>query len=338
MKLDARQAAAFLRNVGAARLVLLHGDDEGLLRERAQVLTRQVAGTTNDPFLVVELTRDGWGRIPAEMATLSMIGGRRVVVVRDATDAVLPPVAAAMKGPGQALLILEAAGLGRGKLRSFAEGTADAAAIACYAEEGLALAGLITRLLAESQVTADADAVAWLSQTLGGDRGLVRGEVEKLVLFAGSGGRLDLDMVQACIGEGAAAAGDDGLLAASLGEVARCDAFIEASLTSGLAGIALLRMALGHLQKLHQATLRMQGGMSAAEAIRAMRPPVFYKATSAMTAALALWTTESLTRVIGEARLVELACKQTGSRPELLARRFVQTIARTAKAQRSRIG
>jgi DNA polymerase III delta subunit len=50
-----------------------------------------------------------------------------------------------------------------------------------------------------------------------------------------------------------------------------------------------------------------------------------------MVAALGLWNSEALLRAIEEARQVELACKRTGSRPELLARRFVAALARQAR-------
>lgn len=334
MKLDARQVPAFLRNPGPCRAVLLHGEDEGLIREHAQNLTRLVAGTLDDPFRVAELDRDGWPLLAGEVSALSMIGGRRVVRVREVTDAILPALQAALKTPGDALVILEAPGLGKGKLRSFAENTADAAAIACYPEEGRALTDLIRAALAEERVTADPDALAFLSATLGGDRCVVRGELEKLILLAGPGGALDLDMARAATGEAAGASADEALLAATCGDVAVADAAVDSALADGLNCIALLRTALSHLQKLHQARLRMAGGASASDAIRAMRPPVFFRAQTAMAASLGLWPQEALLRLIAEARETELACKQTGARQELLARRFVVGIARQGQARK----
>ena len=328
MKVEARSVAAFLRAPGKARLVLLYGEDEGLIRERSQGLTRGVAGSLNDPFLVVELTREGWGQIPAEIAALSMIGGRRVVVVRDATDAILPHVSAALKGPGGALLILEAAGLGKGKLRSLAEAAADGAAIGCYPDEGRGVTDLIKAGLSESKVSIDDDALAWLGQSLAGDRAVVRGEMEKLILLAGPGGRVDLDSVQVSTGQSAAGSADEGFLAAMNGQVEKADGAIEATMQEGMAGVALLRMSLGQLQKLHQARLRMDGGMSAADAVRGMRPPVFYRAQGATTACLGAWSSAGLLGAIEEARQVEMACKRTGTRPELLARRFLAGLAR----------
>jgi DNA polymerase-3 subunit delta len=331
VKIDARQIAGVLRDPSALRAILLHGEDEGLVRERAQAVTRAVAGNVSDPFLVVELNREGWMQIPAEMAALSMIGGRRVIRVRDAADAVMGPVLEAMKGPGEALLVLEAPGLGRGKLRNFAEADPKVACIACYPEEGRALMDMIRGALAELRVTADPEALSWLGETLGGDRAVVRGEIEKLALLAGAGGRVDVEMARSCTGEVAGAAGDDALIAACGGHVEAADSALEQALADGLNGVAILRMALMHLQKMHQARLRMESGQAAAEAVRAMRPPVFFKAVPAMVAALGLWNSEALLRAIEEARQVELACKRTGSRPELLARRFVAALARQAR-------
>jgi DNA polymerase-3 subunit delta len=336
VKLDARQVPAFLRDPRSCRLVLLYGEDEGLIRERAQHLTKLVAGDLHDPFRVVELDRDTWPQMSGEMAALSMIGGRRVVRVRDCADAALAHVTAAMKGPGTALLILEAPGLGKGKLRSFAEAAKDAASIGCYPEEGRALTELIRAMFGELGVSAEPDAISWLGETLGGDRSVVRGEIEKLALLAGAGGRVDMEMARACTGEVAGAQGEDGLMAATTGNAALSDAAVEASIADGLNGIGLIRMALMHLQKMHVARLRMEQGASAADAVRAMRPPVWGTAVSAMTLALGLWPAEALLRAIEEARQTELLCKQTGSRPELLARRYVAWLARQAQARKAR--
>ena len=336
MKIDPRNIANFLRAPGRVRVALIYGEDEGLVRERAEALTRSVAGSLNDPFLTTELDREGWPQLAGEMAALSMIGGRRVVRVREVGDAILPFLQAALKTQGEALLVLEAPGLGKGRLRSFGETSPDAAVIACYKVEGRALDELIRGLFAAEHVEADQDALAWLGEVLGGDRAVVRGEVEKLALLAGPGGRLDLEMAQSVAGDAASASIDEALRAATSGDLAAADAATEAAVADGLAPIALLRSALSHLQRLHQGRLAMQTGASAADAVAAMRPPVFFRAKAAIVATLTAWPEDALLRAIGEVRDVELACKQTGARQELLARRFMSTLARQGQARRRR--
>lgn len=341
MKIDPRQAARLLRDpaqaLASARLVLLYGENEGQIREYAQAFTKQVAGTLNDPFRVAELTREGWNQIDGEMAALSMMGGRRVVLVRDAGEAIHAHAKRALDGPGGALLILEAVGLSNGKLRKLAELAPDALSIACYPDEIGTMTELIRERLAESQIRIDPDALAWLGQALNGDRAVLRGEIEKLVLSAGPGGALSLEDVREIVGDSGASGADDAFLAAMGGDVVQADRALETAMDDGLGGVAVLRILLGQLQRAHQARLRMQsGGASAADAVRAMRPPVYFRAVGAMTACLTLWPADALLRAIEEARQAELACKQTGSRPELLARRFVAGLARQARARRQR--
>jgi DNA polymerase-3 subunit delta len=336
VKIEPRQAAAFLKNPGKCRAILLHGDDETLIRERGAALTKLVAGSLHDAFQVVELDRPGWSRLADEITAISMMGGRRVVRIREVTDAVLETLKSALKTPGDALVILEAPDLGRGKLRTFMEAGDTVAALACYAEDAASLQDTIRKSLSDNGVAIDGEALAWLADVLAGNRSVLRAEVEKLSLLAGAGGRIDIDLARQTAGDGASATAESGLLAATGGDIATCEAAIDRALAEGLAGIALIRMALGHLQKLHQARLRMDNGLSAADAIRALRPPVFFKLIGAMSTSLQLWPADLLARAIEEARQVEIACKQTGARQELLARRFVNALARQSQRHAQR--
>lgn len=140
MKLPPARVQAFLRDPGTCRVILLFGDDAGMIRERAADLVRLVAGSLDDPFSVTELAREDIKRLPNEAAGLSLMGGRRVVRVRDATDAAADAVAAVLKGSGPALVILEAGALPtRSKLRVLLDGAPDGASVGCYPEEGRAL-------------------------------------------------------------------------------------------------------------------------------------------------------------------------------------------------------
>ena len=106
MKLDARRIPAFLRDPGPARIVLLHGEDEGLIRQRADALTQAVIGGRDDPFRVAWLAREDHARLAEEASAIAMLGGRRVVRVRDAADALAGPLEQARPAPGDSLVVL----------------------------------------------------------------------------------------------------------------------------------------------------------------------------------------------------------------------------------------
>ena len=336
MKLSPQRVGAFLRDPGACRVVLLYGEDAGMMRERASALVRSVAGAVDDPFLVAELTRDEVGRLADEAASLPLTGGRRVVRLRDATDAATAAVTAILKGAAPALVVLEASALPpRSRLRSLVEAAPDAAAIACYPEEGRALEETIRSVLNETGVTVDRDALAWLSAQLGADRASTRQELEKLALYVGPGGRVDLDAALACVGDLAGLSLDDALFAATEGDVAMADRALELAIAEGATPVGVLRAALMHLQRLHRARLLADDGLPTAEATKSARPPVFFRRVGAFTQALGLWSSGGLMAAMAALAEAERACKRTGAPDVVLAQNAILALARRTAAGRA---
>jgi DNA polymerase-3 subunit delta len=332
MKLDARKLPAFLRDPGACRVVLIYGDDAGLIRDRAEALVRAVAGSLDDPFLVAELSRDSAGDLAAEAASLPLTGGRRVVRLREATDAVAPAVKTVLDGTAPALVVLEAGSLPtRSKLRALAEAAPDAAAIACYPEEGAALEATIRTVLGELGVGVQPDALAWLAGQLGADRASTRRELEKLALYAGPGGKVDLDAAMACVGDFAGLSLDDAVFAATEGDVAMADRALEVAMGEGAAPVQVLRAALIHLQRLQRARAAMEDGVSAEEAMRALRPPVFFRRTGGFKRALALWNRPALDAAALAMSDAERQCKRTGLPDATICRAALLTLARRSQ-------
>lgn len=335
MKLDARRASAFLRDPGSTRLVLLHGDDEGLVRQRADTLTVAVAGSKDDAFRVAWLGREDHARLAEEASAISMLGGRRVIRVREAGDGLAAAAAAVIKTPGDSLVVLEASALpSRSKLRALIETLPEGAAIACYPEEGRALGDRIAAALAAAGIALDADALQFAVDRMGSDSAAVGGEIEKLILYAGDERRLELDDVRACVGDAGAVAFDDAVFAATSGDAAAADRALERALAEGAAPVAVARGVLGHLAKLHMARGRMAEGASAEDAARSARPPVFFKRVPEFTRALKHWNEAKLTQAMRETRRVELSCKQTGSPDVLLVRRLLAALVRQGRPSR----
>ncbi|HEX2942534.1 MAG TPA: DNA polymerase III subunit delta [Rhodopila sp.] len=330
MKLAAGQIPAFLRNPKDCRVVLLFGDDVGMIRDRAEILVRSVAGSLDDPFLVTELAREDIRRLPDEAAGLSLMGGRRVVRVREATDAATDPVQTLLKSAAPALVVLEGAGMAtRSKLRTLLEAAPDGAAIGCYPEEGRALEETIRETLRAAGAGIDPDALTWLAEHLGADRASTRGELEKLALYVGPGKRVGLDDAMACVGDLAGLSLDDAMFAATTGDIGTADRALETAMAEGAAPVQVIRVALGHLQRLHRARLAMdEKGMSAADAAKTVRPPVFWQKVGAFSRSLSLWPASSLVAGMATLAEAERGCKRTGWPDQVLCRNAIMTLAR----------
>jgi DNA polymerase-3 subunit delta len=333
-KLDARRITAFLADPGAARVVLVFGEDGGLVRERGNALVRSVAG--DDPFRLVDIPREAAAKDPgllaAEAATPALTGGRRLVRVRDATDQLAEAAKTALQGPGPGLVLLEAGPLDARKgLRAVLEKAGpEAAVIACYAETGAALEASITALLEEFGVSVEPAALSWLAQQLSEDRLVMRRECEKLALYVGAGGRVSEEDAMASLAEGSALDLDAALLAATEGDAARADAALDAAFAEGAAAVQVIRGALRHVQRLEVAAVAVARGTPVRDAVDGLRPPVFFKARPAFERALRLWKPEMLAAAGAALLEAERATKTSGMPAEAVARAAVMGLAREA--------
>ncbi|QDH16504.1 DNA polymerase III subunit delta [Swingsia samuiensis] len=332
MKIEPRNVERILKDAGSWRALLFYGEDTGLIRERALQVVRYVAQTTDDPFRVAQLNRDTQDRLEEEATALSLIGGRRVVWLRDAQENIVTQLTKALEISTDTLIVIEAASLTpRSKLRAFAEKHKDVASIACYPEEGKALSKTVTDALQKEGVTIDRDALLWLVNHLGADRGGIRGEIEKLILYAGKGGQLDLSSVQDCIGDGGGNSLEDAVFAALSGNRAEADQALERALADGANAVAVARSALGVLGRLERVALAVGSGQGRAEAMKNLRPPVFFKKVPAFNQALDRWPLSSLEKALNETQALELACKQSGAPDELLCRRHIAALSQIWK-------
>jgi len=336
-KLDARQIESFLATPSpACRVVLLYGDDAGLVRERGDRITQSVSD--GDPFRIVDIPKEASrdaGLLRAEASTFSLMGGRRAIRVRDAGDSFAPAIKEALTGSGPGVVIVEAAELpARSKLRGLAEASPAATVITCWQERGAALTRVVRSMLAELAVAPDEDAVAAIEGQFGADRQTLRRECEKLALYAGRGGSLGLADVLACTEGHTAADVDDAIAAIFKGDIAGGERRIDAALADGAAASQLLRGASWQAQRLLQATLAMAEGANAADAVGQLRPPVFFKQRPAMEHAARLWNPAALTRLIGELLLCERRTRLSTASDEALARQMLLRIARAAATAR----
>lgn len=336
MKLPPARVEAFLRRPDPEiRAILFYGPDSGLVRERADTVARGVCPELRDPFRVADLTAAAVAADPArlndEAAQISLMGGQRVVRIRDAGDALAQLLGRFLADPpGDALTVIEAGDLpGRSSLRRVFDDAPVGAAIGCYPDSARDLAGVIRDSLAARRITASRDALDFLVQHLGNDRLITRSELDKLTLYAGDGGRVELDDARAAIDDAAALALDDAVLAAAEGDAAALDRALARVFQEGETPVGVIRAALRHLHRLHGLAARIAAGSSVDETLRSARPPIFFKQQDSFRRQLSRWREPRLRRHLDRLAEAETRMKTTGLPAETICRAALLDLAKT---------
>lgn len=273
-----------------------------------------------------EASRDA-GALVAEVATASLMGGRRAVRVRDAGEAFIPAVEAVLGCAGPGIAILEAPGLPRtSRLRSLIEAAPLGAAVVCSPEGDTALAAMLGAWFMQLGVDAEPGVMERIAARYGADRLLLRRECEKLAAYVGRGGRVDDAAVDECAAD-RGVDGDGAVAAAFVGDIAGMDAALNSAFEQGANAVQILRSALAHVQRVRQQAGGGRGGGWGG-------PPLSPKQSALVRHATRLWDTATLEAAAARLLQAERRAKSTGI-PELeIARGALAALARQASRRR----
>jgi DNA polymerase-3 subunit delta len=317
--------------------ILFYGPDQGLVRERSEKVITSIVPDLRDPFRIAEMEGaaliEDAGRLYAEAAAFSMTGGRRVVRIRAATNAlarIFAPFLAEAKS--EALVVVEAGELAKdSSLREAFEEAPRGASIACYLDSPDTIAELLRSSLKSQGATIAPDALEEAVSLLGADRGTTRREVEKLLLYVHGRKSVSLDDVRAIMGDEAEARIEEVCDAAGEGDGARLDRALERLWTAGISPVAILRVAIGHFQRLALAKAQMAKGETTDAIARRARPPIHFTRLPAFKIQLRNWSEERLGEALDLLLETEALCKTTAIPAEAACGRALITIAAWAK-------
>ena len=335
VKIANRQADTFSKqpdnNIVA---VLVYGPNQGLVTERIRTLTSSVLEDANDPFRMrvlfgADLAADPTA-LSTEVNTLGFGGGRKVVVVKDVTERVKISFENILESdPAEVLVIVEGSDLRPASgLRKMFEKGLNVAAVACYGDEGQALAEVATAMLEENGLRIGAEALKALVQRLGADRLINRSELNKLALYLGPDHKeVSLRDVEAVVGNSSVVSLEDLGLAVGDGDLSRVDQALHKVFEEGIHSIAALRATATHLGRLQIAVGYLERGESLGAAVDKLRPPVFFKHKQVFSRQVGNWTGRRLRQATTILLDAEVDCKTTGYPHRLICERALFRVA-----------
>lgn len=345
MKIDARQLDAFLRRPDPRiRGVVVFGNDDGLIAERAAQLARTVCEDLNDPFRVVdiagEVLKNDPARLADEFSAMSLMGGRRVIRVRPAgeeSSTALENLVAA--SAGDALIVLEGGNLTpRSSLRALAETEDTLAALPCYPDSEEDLERLLESTARAHGFTLEEDALTWIVGRLGGDRGQTRSEVDKLMLYMVGAGSTAISVKDAAavMGDSSSMEIDDVVGATFDGDLIRLDRALDRVFAEGGNPVQLVRALQRHADQLHFVSAHAaRGGNFESAMFKARGLPRGGPIRRRFETHLRSWPTGRLGEALKRILEAEIECKSTGLPDEVIARRLCLALGRSAAGRRS---
>jgi DNA polymerase-3 subunit delta len=336
--IKASDVEAFLARPDPARpVVLVFGQDAGLVSERVNALIKASVEDPSDPFSLVRLDGEVLAAEPArlieEAQTIPLFGGKRAVWVKPGSRNVAPAVEALLALPAiECRVVIEAGDLRRNApLRVVCERAKQAAALPCYPDTERDLVRLIDAEMRAADLVVKPDARAVLIPLLGGDRAASRNELHKLALYARGRGEIDVDDIAAVVSDASTLALDDLIDTAFAGRPADLEAVLRKVRTAGTPVGSIFFAAQRQVALLHKWRTAIETG--AAFSLDRVQPPVHFRRKGLVEAAVRQWNAARLAAAMAELAEAVLAARRRPALADTIAERALLAIA--VKARRS---
>lgn len=336
MKLVGKDIDSFVKQPLKARAALIYGPDHGLMMQRMQAIIATLLPDPNDPFNRTDLTQDQIlddpARLSDELASYSMMGGCRVIVMRDVTDKatkLLEPLITDLNDNNYLIVCAEELGA-RSSLRLLFEGTATLAALPCYKDEGRDLQQLIRDYCRDARIQITPDALDYLSFHLRGDRLMILSELEKLALYFGENSSISLEELRHVMDDSSEKSFDDICNALASGQiVAMCRALDRLAL-EGVHSVAIIRAISRYYARLADIHALRAKGQSTEQAVNALRPPVFFRQKPILRQHADRWSQKKIDHVLHLMVQAEKDSKLGGDLGDTICHQYLLRVVRAA--------
>ncbi len=338
---SAASAAKFLSAPpGAVRGFLFYGSDNMQIAARAEGMVRTLSAKLGPDTGIIRLHDADLAaapeRITVELSTGSLFGGTKIVWLTSCPLKAQAPLATIAQTPLEGgYLVVQAPDMKKGhKLLGAFEAAAHLAAIASYGENEQSLGAAIRQRAQAQGYEIAADAAALVAIRCDYSALLAQSETEKLITYAGQERRIALEDVEACLAD-QQTAGLSEIVDCALNGEGRKALLAYERFMAAEQNVTPVLVVLGQaLLRLHAVRTAADAGAPLAQAIKELRPPVFFKQQDALAAQARRWTAAALSAQIGRLNAV---LKETRLRPALdqnIAADFLIAIAKEARRAR----
>lgn len=304
----------------AIRLILLSGPDESASRSLALEALKAL-GDPADPMALTDFSAEELKSDPAkladEAASVSMFGGRRVIRVTGAAENCAEAVRILLAAPvaGNPVIMLAGDLSKASTLRKLAEDSPQALALHSYP---LASADLERWLQAEARslgLRLDSSVTDRFLSATGGDTGILASELAKFALFLDASPDAPRTLERGHLAAlGADSAEEDmGLLVNAIIAGNAAAAERQLRLLEGGSAIPVLRALARRLLQMAEARAAVDRGQQPQAAVKALRPPIFWKDADMVAASLRHWPMPRIRKALSALLAGEQAIKSPRS-------------------------
>ena len=307
----------WLQDALAMKAITIHGSNQGLIAAHAKRLCRAViADESDDAFQLVLLATHEFKKnnydLLAEAQSLALNGHKRLIWLKDGGDFLTKTIKelASIDTDTNVVIITCPQLTKKSSLRQLCETADNLALLACYDETDLSVQAYSDSVVKKYHKTLSARARALLSQHFATERYELQHQLEKIILYSGNNDLISEDDCAAVITPPTTLQTHQIAFAVGLGDSAKLTQLLHHAKEQALPMPTIIRATVNHFIRLYQCLAQIEEGSNVQQALKRLRPPLFFKDEPLFRKQLRLWQADSILEAITILSEGEIISKQ----------------------------
>ena len=319
------------------RGVVIYGSNEGMVSTLSEGFIKAVSTDIYDAFHVSYLDMSDVsadiGCLYAEFNAQSLMGGRRVVVIKNATSNLTKPLRELLSSSSSdTLLVISSSTLKtKDSLAVMAKDEAFMYGIGCYDDRDEDISQFASKFMSKHGFNIDNITFQLLCSRLSNDRKISANELDKLITYMGDKRSISVEDILTVISDTSASSQEDLCYFVALGQTEKAVASYNRLIFEGEQPVSIVRSVSYHFMKLLDCAIKIEKGDTIEKVIFALRPPLMFFRKNAFTSQLRVWNRSRIMNALSLLYQTERECKTTDLPSEQIASFALMRIANGVK-------
>ena len=294
---------------------LIYGPNEGLVKEIIENIYKEFSDneTCEKINLHGKQLDEDVSVLNNEIGGISMFSSKKFIVLESIKDKHSELIESILDTKvNDVCVIIKSDNLNKtSKIRKMYESSKAHMSLACYNDDLKSISSVIEKFQKENQIYFDRDIKNYLLQNLSSDRSVIKTELEKIILSLGDvKDEIKIENIRSVLHDSAEISFQQINNSILFGKTEKSSKSVTKLMNEGTSPIAILKSFNNYLLRIRTAQLEMKKGKSFDEAIKSLKPPIFWKEKSDFQSHCKLWSGKVIERIITDVLKTEIDCMQ----------------------------
>jgi len=313
--------------------LLFFGPNEGLIKDDILKICKSFKeGLETDEITINGKTLDeNHSLIDEEIRSFSMFSEKKIIHLENLKDKHLQYFESQEIENAKILLIIKSDNLSKSsKIRNFFEKHKKYATIPCYEDDMRSTMNLLSQFQTKNKIKFNSDVKNYLLQNLSSDRLISKNELEKILLVIGNEHDQEIELVdiQKVINDGSSNSLNIINEYVMYGKVNQVSKHLYKIFDEGTNAVAIIRSLLNYLVRVNKTQIEIKKTGNFDEAIKQLRPPVFWKDKDNFRNHCSKWPTKEILHYIERLLEAEYICKTQSSLNKEICEKHILSVAK----------